>query len=36
MRNDLSNFKELIESSIFLENIGKENIDKFNLNYTCI
>ncbi|HDQ4282027.1 hypothetical protein [Acinetobacter baumannii] len=36
MRNELSNFKELIESSIFLENIGKENINKFNLNYTCI
>ncbi|MCZ3153751.1 hypothetical protein NYZ16_09045 [Acinetobacter baumannii] len=36
MRNDLSKFKELIESSIFLENIGKENIDKVNLNYTCI
>ncbi|MEQ1345545.1 hypothetical protein [Acinetobacter seifertii] len=31
MRNNLSNFKELIESSIFLE-----NIDKVNLNYTCI
>ncbi|EXB74863.1 hypothetical protein J542_3966, partial [Acinetobacter baumannii 299505] len=30
MRNVLSNFKELVESSIFVENITK-NTDKFNL-----
>ena len=36
MKNGLPNFKGLIESSIFLKNIGKKNNEKFKLNYICI
>ncbi|WP_335953232.1 hypothetical protein [Acinetobacter higginsii] len=36
MKNDFLNFQELIEASVFLENIGEKNSIENSLNYTFI